>query len=345
MSYEPLNLSDSCFAALNTTVDCSDRLAKHVAWDASSVDVLNQEGLEAVCQDTCRQSLVDLRAKILSSCDAEADTIQYSYMRFPSTYIVDRYLYFYDVSCYKDRSSGEFCDTVLAGWRNETGGSQAHFCDDCWLGPMSVQLKSPIGFNKERAEEFSSLTRSCSVRIYSIPTHTPYGKTTADLADVTTTTPVVAMNSATAIATAPEVTSAESLMSPIYPLLDLGTATSGDVEEGKDKTRRQRRSSSKEGASRQDMIEQIDLHAPGTLENCPQYQSFRPIELLYKKVDQGQEDLDDFGINDCRHTATKHDISLADFLAWNPSLARLKDCKLQRGYSYCVQRPAPLADS
>ncbi|KAK1948730.1 hypothetical protein LY78DRAFT_664747 [Colletotrichum sublineola] len=32
-SYELLNLSGSCFEALNTTVDCSDRLAKHVAWE------------------------------------------------------------------------------------------------------------------------------------------------------------------------------------------------------------------------------------------------------------------------------------------------------------------------
>ncbi|KAK2037471.1 hypothetical protein LZ31DRAFT_560405 [Colletotrichum somersetense] len=246
-------------------------MSQHLCHDPDAQNVLNQEGLEAVCQDTCRHSLVDPRAKILSSCDAEADTIQYSYMRCPSTYTVDGYLYFYDVSCYRDRSSGEFCDTVLAGRRNETGGSQAHFCDDCWLGPMSVQLKSPIGSNKEHAEEFSLLTQSCSVHIYSIPTPTPYIKTTADLAGATTTTPVLAINSATAITTAPEVTSAEAMMPSIYPLLDLGTATRGDVEEGKDKTRRQQRSSSKEGASRQDMIGQIDLHAPGTLENCSQY--------------------------------------------------------------------------
>ncbi|KDN65636.1 putative LysM domain-containing protein [Colletotrichum sublineola] len=244
-SYELLNLSGSCFEALNTTVDCSDRLAKHVAWDASSVDVLDQEGLEAVCQDTCRQSLVDLRAKVLSSCDAEADTIQYSYMSFPSTYIVDRYLYFYDVSCYKDRFSGAFCDTVLAGWRNEPGGSQAHFCDDCWLGPMSVQLKSPIGFNKERVEEFSSLTRSCSVYDYTTPTPTPYGETIAGLADVTTSISVLATGTSMAKAAATEVTSAEEMMPPIYPLLEVGTAARVDANEGKDRTKRQRRSSLK----------------------------------------------------------------------------------------------------
>ena len=84
-------------------------------------------------------------------------------MTYPATYIAERYLYFYDVSCYRDKSSAQFCDAVVAGWRNETGGSAAHSCEDCWLGPMSVQLSSPIGYDDERARNFASLTRSCSI--------------------------------------------------------------------------------------------------------------------------------------------------------------------------------------
>ncbi|GJC87795.1 hypothetical protein ColLi_10633 [Colletotrichum liriopes] len=308
MSYETLNLSGLCFEALNTTVECSDRLAKHVAWDASSVGLLDQDGLADVCEDTCRQSLVDLRTRILGSCDSNTDTIQYNYLSFPATYIVDRYLYFYDVSCYKDSSSGNFCDTVVAGWRNETGGSEAHFCDDCWLGPMSVQLKSPIGFNEDRAEEFASLTRSCSVDTYATPTPMPYGEKTATLGDVMTTVQASAKDTATATTTATEVTSAEDMMPSIYPLLEVGTAASADTTEGKEKTRRQRRNRS-EKASKLSTVLQASPRAPGTSEDCLKYQSFLPFELVYRKADRGKKDLDDFGINGCRYTATKHGVS------------------------------------
>ncbi|KAI8169271.1 hypothetical protein K4K49_006502 [Colletotrichum sp. SAR 10_70] len=308
MSYETLNLTGPCFEALNATVECSDRLAKHVAWDASSVDLLDQDGLANVCEATCRQSLVDLRTKVLDSCDASADTIQYSYLSFPATYIVDRYLYFYDVSCYKDKSTGSFCDTVVAGWRNETGGSEAHYCDDCWLGPMSVQLRSPIGFNEDRASEFASLTRSCSIDAYATPTPTPYGEATATFGDVVTTAQASMTDAATATATATEVTSAEEMMPSIYPLLEVGTAASVDAQEGKENTRKQRRNRSKK-ASAQSLARQVNPHAPGTSEDCPKYQSFLPFELTYRKADQNKEFLDDFGINGCGYTATKHGIT------------------------------------
>ncbi|KAK1974729.1 hypothetical protein LZ30DRAFT_775139 [Colletotrichum cereale] len=340
MSYETLNLSGPCFETLNTTVECSDRLAKHVA-----VDLLDQQGLTDVCDDTCRQSLVDLRTKILGSCDAKADTIQYSYLSFPATYIVDRYLYFYDVSCYRDGSTGKFCDTMVAGWRNEIGGSEAHFCDDCWLGPMSVQLQSPIGFNEDRAEEFASLTRSCSVDTYTTPTPTPYGETTATLTatlgNVTTTVQVSTNGTAMSTSTATEVTSAEDMMPSIYPLLEVGTAASADTTDGKEKTRRQRKTRPK-NALKQRTVLQVNPRAPGTSKDCLKYQNFLPFELIYSKAYRAQEDLDDFGINGCRHTATKHGVSLKSFLAWNPSLTKMKDCKLQRGYSYCVKRPFSL---
>ncbi|KAK1564274.1 uncharacterized protein LY79DRAFT_573316 [Colletotrichum navitas] len=338
MSYETLNLSGPCFEALNTTVECSDRLAKHVAWDASSVGLLDQNGLADVCEDTCRQSLVDLRKRILGSCNFNTDAIQYSYLSFPATYIVDRYLYFYDVSCYRDSSSGIFCDTMVAGWRNETDGSEAHFCHDCWLGPMSVQLQSPIGFNEDRAKEFASLTRSCSVDAYAAPTPMPYGEMTATLENVTTTVQAPAQDTATATTAATEVTSAKEMIPSIYPLLELGTAASADTTEGREKTRRQRRNRSKK-TSKQSTVRQANPRAPGTSEDCLKYQSFLPFELVYREADQGKKDLDDFGINDCKYTATKHSVSLESFLAWNPSLANTKDCKLQRGCSYCVRRP------
>lgn len=195
---------------------------------SSSVDLLDQDGLTAVCQDACRQSLVDLRTKISSSCDAGTDTIHFGYMTYPATYIADRYLYFYDVSCYRDKSSGQFCDAVVAGWRNETGGSASHACEDCWLGPMSVQLGSPIGYDEERARAFASLTSSCSVDAYPHATPTPYGEVDSTVSLVGPTT-ATAEPEAAATATDGEVSSATGTPM-IYPLLELGTAASADKE-------------------------------------------------------------------------------------------------------------------
>lgn len=197
---------------------------------ASIVGLLDHDGLVAVCEDACRKSLTDLRTKISNSCDAAADIIQYNHLSYPATYIVDRYRYFYDVSCYKDRFSGEFCDDVVARWRNETGGSEAHFCNDCWLGPMSVQLSSPIGYNIERADEFASLTRSCSADIYSTATTTSYGGTSTVAGEGLVT-------SATTTDAASETSSA--IETPlIYPLLELGTEASIKAMENKQETRR-----------------------------------------------------------------------------------------------------------
>lgn len=200
-------------------------MANFFVRSSSSVDLLSQDDLTAVCEDTCRQSLVDLRTRISSSCDAATDVIHFSYMTYPATYIVDRYLYFYDVSCYKDKSSGEFCDAVVAGWRNETGGTAAHSCEDCWLGPMSVQLTSPIGYNEERAIAFASLTSSCSVDGYAGATPAPHGEAASTVVSVEPTTTSAAP--ATAIA-GESSSSTETPM--IYPLLELGTVADAGKE-------------------------------------------------------------------------------------------------------------------
>ncbi|UQC77499.1 LysM domain-containing protein [Colletotrichum lupini] len=54
-----------------------------------------------------------------------------------TTYIVDRYIYVYDISCYKNRDTGNPCDYILGEWRNQTDDSPRE-CDDCVLGPMEI---------------------------------------------------------------------------------------------------------------------------------------------------------------------------------------------------------------
>jgi hypothetical protein len=52
----------------------------------------------------CRDDLQALRTKINSTCKKAADVMVYQDTAYPATFLVDKYLYTYDVSCYKDKS-------------------------------------------------------------------------------------------------------------------------------------------------------------------------------------------------------------------------------------------------
>ena len=51
----------------------------------------------------CRDDLTSLRTKILSTCNKQTDLIVFEKTAYPSTFILDHYLYQYDVSCYVDK--------------------------------------------------------------------------------------------------------------------------------------------------------------------------------------------------------------------------------------------------
>ncbi|KAG8156428.1 hypothetical protein KVR01_013662 [Diaporthe batatas] len=100
--YQNFGLSQACYEAMNTTVDCVDQLANLHRYEAVSVDVLGVGDVVAVCTQNCKQSLLDLRDKINGVCQ-ESDLLTWKGSNYPASYIVERYLYFYDVSCYKNR--------------------------------------------------------------------------------------------------------------------------------------------------------------------------------------------------------------------------------------------------
>ncbi|PYI25219.1 hypothetical protein BP00DRAFT_469767 [Aspergillus indologenus CBS 114.80] len=108
---------------------------------------------------------------------------------YPATFTVDNLLYTYDVTCYKDSSTGTFCDLFLAEWRNETNITDtAHDCDDCTLGPMKLQLESPLGYDTDWASEFASLTSSCRATGYSYTSPAGYALSTSTTATADTVT-------------------------------------------------------------------------------------------------------------------------------------------------------------
>ncbi|KAK1728068.1 LOW QUALITY PROTEIN: LysM domain-containing protein [Colletotrichum acutatum] len=123
------------------------------------IDVLDADGIDAICNDGCRKSLAELRAKIQNDCNPKIDVFNHGLMIYPATYIVDRYIYVYDISCYKNR--------------NQTDDSPRE-CDDCILGPMEIEVNSPLGYTESRAVEFQSGISSCGARGYTYTSPLPY---------------------------------------------------------------------------------------------------------------------------------------------------------------------------
>ncbi|KAK1845942.1 LysM domain-containing protein [Colletotrichum chrysophilum] len=172
-SYESFGLSQRCFEALNTTLSCSHRLASHIKSESPRVDVLDADGIEAICTASCKESLIDLRTKIQNDCDPATDVFDHDLALYPATYIVDRYIYVYEISCYKHRETGSSYDYILGEWRNETDEAPRE-CDDCVLGPMQIEVNSPIGHSESRAAEFELVVSSCGVTGYSYTSPSPY---------------------------------------------------------------------------------------------------------------------------------------------------------------------------
>ncbi|KAK4450526.1 hypothetical protein QBC34DRAFT_379239 [Podospora aff. communis PSN243] len=93
-------------------------------------------------------------------------------------YFIDSYQYAYDVSCYKSKQDGRFCDLYLGETRSQL--KQPDPCSDCVLGPLAVRLSSPVGYSDELAAEFSSATARCSATGYT------YSRTSYSFAASTT---------------------------------------------------------------------------------------------------------------------------------------------------------------
>ncbi|KAK4214189.1 hypothetical protein QBC37DRAFT_239711, partial [Rhypophila decipiens] len=139
------------------------------------LDILDAGTLGHLCVAKCRDELQSLRSKINSNCNKQTDLIVYADIAYPASFILDHYIYQYDISCYKDRNTGQLCDLYLGGLRNQS--KQPDQCSDCILGVLTVQLGSPVGYEKEAETQFSSLRSKCGTA--AISTTTPTSKATS----------------------------------------------------------------------------------------------------------------------------------------------------------------------
>ncbi|OAA67645.1 LysM domain-containing protein [Cordyceps fumosorosea ARSEF 2679] len=165
-AYEALGLSETCFAAVNATVQgCSDLLPTHVSFD-SNPRLLGKAELEELCVPSCGKALADVKSSINEAC--ATDSIVKNGQTFPATLMVEYMLYSYTMSCRKDSSSGQFCDVLYQKHRDQP--SQDLVCSDCQLGAWKDELESPIGYDAQYAEEFIALTASCKANGYAFKT-------------------------------------------------------------------------------------------------------------------------------------------------------------------------------
>jgi hypothetical protein len=100
--------------------------------------------LEALCAPGCRSSLASVRGVIASGC-ADTDVIEMGRVVYPATYMIDRMIHAYDVSCVKDSDTGMYCDEIYLD--NLANGTMADSCSDCALGVGSILLNSPFDYD------------------------------------------------------------------------------------------------------------------------------------------------------------------------------------------------------
>ncbi|KAB5578705.1 hypothetical protein GE09DRAFT_1090733 [Coniochaeta sp. 2T2.1] len=301
MSYP--GISTGCEKALNTTVNCPAFLAQA----SSEHSILNSDQVGALCSGTCTSDLLAARRQIASACTASTDVIVYSNIVYPATFIADQYLFTSQVSCFKDSSTGQYCDPQFLAWSNESTLTSNQTCSKCWLGVQALQLGNPIGYDEGMASDFTSLTSSCSASGYSYTVPPIYGT------NATTTSP-----------------GAPGFTNP-------ATCTGSYILKPSDDCNSVAKAM---GVSTFSM-----LYANGLDIYCQNFDTAinRSASLCTpptcKTYTWGQFDT-------CSAVATQNGISLSHFLAWNPNFDSIcRNAINFVGYQVCVSSPGGTIDS
>jgi hypothetical protein len=77
--------------------------------------------------------------------------------------------------------------------------------------------------------------------------------------------------------------------------------------------------------------------ASGTASDCSLYRNYVPIPAVIDQSQGTDETTLNPYINNCAFYTASYDISMEEFLKWNPSLPPT-ECSLQPGFSYCIYK-------
>lgn len=76
--------------------------------------------------------------------------------------------------------------------------------------------------------------------------------------------------------------------------------------------------------------------APGMVSNCKRFTDYVTIPNITEQAESLDAILLTPNINSCDYALSAYEVSLDDFLDWNPILANVTPCALQPGYRYCL---------
>lgn len=112
----PANLSSSCLAAFNTSLDCPANVQlltygnQAVAWNTSSLTLL--------CTPACNSSLVTLQQAVTSGCAGQSLQLASQNYSYPT--LIDLFQYKWSLACLTSSETGAFCSDVEASWNITT---------------------------------------------------------------------------------------------------------------------------------------------------------------------------------------------------------------------------------
>ncbi|KAF9874971.1 LysM domain-containing protein [Colletotrichum karsti] len=81
--------------------------------------------------------------------------------------------------------------------------------------------------------------------------------------------------------------------------------------------------------------------ASGSLSGCERNVEHIPVPKRADQEVQPDEPVLTEDVNSCIYVSSLYDVSIDDFLQWNPSLKAIKPCQLQVGFRYCAVKVAP----
>ena len=104
LSPSPVNLATSCISAINATISCDSAILP-LAFQDYYGPVGNLTLQSSICDSTCGTSLASYREVVVSTCGAQKEVEQ----GYPVTYVGDLVGNYYNLTCLRDSTSGEWC--------------------------------------------------------------------------------------------------------------------------------------------------------------------------------------------------------------------------------------------
>ncbi|KAL4802539.1 hypothetical protein BDV18DRAFT_163940 [Aspergillus unguis] len=150
----------TCIESLYQTVYCDSTL-----WemrDATYHGTLGDEELtDSVCDLGCQRSLEHVYTAIVTQC-GESDIIP----GLPAISVVERLLWAYNDTCFKDVTTGRYCNDIIAMYNHTSDVSdmpEEQLCSYCFITKyQEMQQSAYSGYSQNTAQVLEKINSACS---------------------------------------------------------------------------------------------------------------------------------------------------------------------------------------